>query len=109
MSQKSQFIQLKKAWGLDEEISLEELLDNAQIKLIADPENPELSFNVAELLRHQGLDKEASQFYREAIKKTDTRTEARSNKLDQRVQKQRKNTRNKFLAFTFLPLIIELK
>ena len=49
MSQKSQFIQLKKAWGLDENISLAELLSHAQTKLKADPENPELSFNVAEL------------------------------------------------------------
>jgi len=106
MSQKSQFIQLKKAWGLDEKISLAELLSHAQTKLKADPENPELSFNVAELLRHQDRNKEASQFYKEAIKKTDEKTEARSNKLIQRVKIQRKSKRNKFLFFTFAPLII---
>jgi len=106
MSQKSQFTQLKKAWGLDESASLKELLAHAQTKSKADPENPELSFNIAELLRHQDLTKEASQFYKEAIKKTDTKTEVRSNKLDQRVKKQRKSTRSKFLLFTFIPLII---
>lgn len=106
MSQKSQFTQLKKAWGLDESTSLEDLLAHAQMKSKADPGNPELSFNIAELLRHQDQIKEAGQFYKEAIKKTDARTEERSNKLDQRVQKQRKSTRNKFLLFTFAPLII---
>ena len=106
MSQKSQFTQLKKAWGLDENIPLEELLSHAQMKLKADPGNPEFSFNVAELLRHQDRNKEASQFYKEAIKQTDTKTEARAIKLDQRVKKQRKSTQNKFLAYTFVPLII---
>jgi len=108
MSQKSQFIQLKKAWGLDQDISLEELLDHAQAKLKTDPENPELSFNVAELLRHQDRDKEASEFYKAAIKQTDERTELRSNKLNQRLKKQRKDTRNKFLFLTFVPLMFAL-
>jgi len=106
MSQKSHFTQLKKAWGLDESISLEALLTHAQTKLKTDPENPELIFNVAELLRHQDRNKEASQFYKESIKQTDIRSEARSIKLDQRVKEQRKITRNKFLFFTFTPLII---
>lgn len=106
MSQKSQFLQLKKAWGLDKDISLADLLDHALAKLKADPENPELSFNVAELLRHQDRDKEASEFYKSAIKKTDARTELRSDKLNQRLKKQRKNTGNKFLFFTFVPIIL---
>ena len=106
MNKKSHFSKLKKAWGLDESTSLEDLLDQAQIKLKTDPENPELSFNVAELLRHQNRNTEASQLYKEAIKQTDTRTEARMAKLDQRVKKQRTSTRNKFLFFTFAPLII---
>ena len=106
MNQKSKFSQLKKAWGLDENASLDELLELAQNKLNADPENPELGFNVAELLRHQNREKEASQIYKEVIKKTDERTDARLEKLDHRVTEQRKNTRKKFLTYTFVPVII---
>ena len=106
MSQQSQFTQLKKSWGLEQNTSVEALLEHAQNKLKNDPENPELSFNVAEILRHLDRDSEATQFYKSAIKQTDSRTDQRLSKLDQRIQTQRSNTRNKFLFFTFVPLII---
>ena len=106
MSKKPQFAQLKIAWGLDENTSIDELLDHAKNKLKADPENPELSFNIAEILRHLDRNQDATQFYKSAIKQTDKRTDQRLENLDHRVQKQRTITRNKFLLLTFAPLII---
>ncbi len=106
MSKKLPFIQLKKAWGLDENTSIETLLIEAQKRIKADPKNPELSFNTAEILRHLDRNKEAAQRYKEAVRKTDAKTEARSIELHQRVKKQRKETRNKFLLITFAPLAI---
>ena len=105
MNQKQHFIQLKKSWGLAENTSIEELLSYAQNKLNKDSDNPELSFNVAEILRHLDNDKEAHKYYRDAINKTNLRTEERAHQLDLRVDKQKKNTRNKFLIYTFVPLI----
>ena len=46
------FSQLKKKWGLNEQTSLQELLSHAKNKLVSDPDNPELLFNIAELQRH---------------------------------------------------------
>lgn len=102
---KKPFIQLKKHWGLAEDTSIEELLNYAQNKLDSDPGNPELSFNVAEILRHLNKNQEAHSLYRDAIKKTNLRTEERSIKLNERVDQQKKQTRNKFLIYTFVPLI----
>lgn len=106
MNKKLPFSQLKKAWNLDENLSLEELLVNAKAKLKADPENPELSFNIAELLRHLGNEEEASQSYKEAIKKTDAKTDLRLSKLNSRVKEQRTDIRNKLLFLVFAPLMI---
>lgn len=105
MNRKTQFTQLKKSWNLAEETSLEELLSHAKQKLQADSENPELSFNIAEILRHQDKDQAAIQSYQEAIKKTDARTEQRAEHLNERLITQRKKTRNTFLFFTFTPII----
>ena len=108
MSKKIQFLQLKKSWGLAEDTSIDDLLILAKKKLKDDPENPELSFNVAELLRHQNNPKEARQFYKETIKQTDKRTEERASKLSDRITQQRKTTRNKFLFLTIAPIITAL-
>ena len=105
MKQKTRFTQLKKSWGLVEDISNDEFLAVAQSKLNDDPNNPELTFNVAEILRHLDQEKEAHNFYRDAIKKTDLRTDERANQLALRLANQRKTTRNKFLFYTIVPLI----
>ena len=55
----SHFSQLKKSWGLADETSTKELLSYAQNKLKADPDNPELLFNIAELMRHTEQTEEA--------------------------------------------------
>ncbi len=99
------FLQLKRSWGLSEELPLNELLDYAQSKLKTDPENPELLFNIAELLRHSKQTDEAKQFYKQAIKRTDERTQVRGEKLEHRVIKKRANTRAKFLFLTLAPLV----
>ena len=106
MSKQSHFTQLKKIWGLADDTSIEDLLVHAKSKLKNDPDNPELSFNIAELLRHQENETEARQYYKDAIKQTEVRTEKRADLLSDRVLKQRKKTRNKLLFFTLAPLAI---
>jgi len=105
VSKKTQFLQLKKSWSLAEDTSIDVLLSHAQNKLKTDPNNPELIFNIAELLRHLDQQDEARQFYKDAIKKTDERTEERSQQLNQRLKKQRSRTRNKFLFYTIAPIV----
>ena len=106
MNKKTQFLQLKKNWGLPENTKIEVLLEHAQKKLKNDPDNPELNFNIAEILRHLNNETEAHKYYRDAIKKTDLRTAERANQLDLRIIEQRKTTRNKFLFYTIAPLIV---
>ena len=108
MSKKPQFTQLKKQWNLSESTSLEELLNYAQKQLKADPENPELLFNVAELLRHNEQTIEAKEHYKQSIKQTDVRTTKRGLALEERLKQQRTRTRYKLLAFTLVPLIAAL-
>jgi tetratricopeptide (TPR) repeat protein len=103
---KQQFSQLKKLWGLDQDTSIVVLLEHAQNKLQEDPGNPELSFNVAELLRHENRTDEAKSLYQNAVKLTDQRTQQRAENLEHRVKMSRDHTRAKFLLFTFVPLII---
>ena len=102
------FLQLKRRWNLPENTSADELLDYAQIKLNADPENPELVYAVAELLRHTGKTSEAKSGYQKAVKLTDIRTQERGEQLEQRLEKKRDHTRAKFLLYTFLPIILLL-
>ena len=83
----SQFSQLKKSWGLAEDTSLDDLLSYAQNKLKNDPENPELLFNIAELLRHTDQNNEAKEYYQKSIKSTDKRTTQRGQALEGRVEK----------------------
>ena len=106
MSNKTRFIQLKKNWGLAESTSIDELLANARNRLSKDPDNPELHFNIAELLRHQGEEQEAQKYYNEAIKTSDLRTEQRAIDLNERIANQRKGIRTKFLFYTILPVLI---
>ena len=99
------FSQLKKMLGLEKDISLEVLLAQAKNRLKSDPDNPELLFNIAELLRHTQQTDEAKTFYKQAIKVTDKRTVARGNELEKRIIKKRDHTRAKFLLLTFVPIL----
>ena len=82
----SHFSQLKKKWGLSDDTSLQELLTHARNKLDSDPENPELLFNLAEILRHTDKPDEAASYYKQAIKSTDERTRLRGEQLEDRVK-----------------------
>ena len=94
----SHFSQLKKKWGLSDDTSLQELLTHARNKLDSDPENPELLFNLAEILRHTDKPDEAASYYKQAIKSTDERTRLRGEQLEHRVKTKRTHTRNKLLS-----------
>lgn len=100
----SHFSQLKKSWGLADDTSMQELLSYAQNKLKADPENPELLFNIAEILRHTEQTEEAKAYYQKSIKSTDKRTTQRGEALESRIEKKRDHTRAKFIFLTFAPL-----
>lgn len=102
------FKTLKTLWNLPEESSVEDLLTHAQNKLKSDPDNPELIYTIAELQRHLGNTDDADTNYKKAIITTDKRTTARSELLEQRLEKQRDQTRAKFLLLTLLPLILIL-
>ena len=104
----SHFLQLKKKWGLSDETSLKELLSHARCKLDSDPNNPELLFNIAELLRHSDQTDEATKYYKQAIKITDERTQLRGEKLEHRVKSKHANTRKRFLFLSLAPLLIIL-
>ena len=101
----SHFSQLKKKWGLSDDTSLQELLTHARIKLDSDPENPELLFNLAEILRHTDKPDEAASYYKQAIKSTDERTRLRGEQLEHRVKAKRTHTRNKLLFSSLAPLL----
>ncbi len=98
------FSQLKKSWGLADETSIPELLSHAQNKLKSDPDNPELLFNIAELMRHTGQTEEAKAYYQKSIKSTDKRSNQRGEVLENRIEKKRDHTRAKFIFLTFTPL-----
>ena len=104
--QRQPFRQLKLAWNLPEDTSIEGLLSHAKNKLQSDPENPELLYTLAEIKRHLDDTKEAKLLYKKAIKETDKRTEQRGELLEERIEKKRDHTRAKLILFTLAPLII---
>lgn len=109
---KQSYSQLIKAWGIDqtlsEEASLNELLLAVKNKIKIDPENPELIYLHAELLRKTNQTQEAKLAYKQTIKRTDQRTNERGETLQQRIEKQRDHTRAKLLIYTFVPLLVLL-
>lgn len=105
---KTPFLQFKKKWDLDLELSVSDLLDFAKNKLSEDADNPELIYIIAELYRHIGNTEEADSYYKKAIKLTEVRTQQRATKLEARLEKKRDHTRAKLLLFTFLPIIVGL-
>jgi tetratricopeptide (TPR) repeat protein len=105
---KTPFLQLKKQWNLAEDLSLDKLLIHAKNKLKTDPENPEILYAIAEIIRHTGDSNAADSYYKKAIRLTDKRTQKRAEALEQRIEKKRDRTRAKLLLFTFLPIIATL-
>jgi len=102
------FLQLKKQWGLAEDLPLDQLLSYAQNKLLKTPDDPELIYAIADITRHLGGSSTADLYYKKAIKISDDRTQARAEALEQRIEKKRDRTRAKLLLFTFLPIIATL-
>jgi tetratricopeptide (TPR) repeat protein len=102
------FKQLKKAWGLSADAPLEELLKSVDNKLKETPENPELLFLHAELLRQNKQNKDAQHAYQQTIKAAEQRTNERGEALQQRIEKKRDHTRSRLLLYTFVPLILLL-
>ncbi len=100
------FKQLKQAWGIAPDAPLEELLKSVDAKLEAQPENPELLFLQAELLRKTSHANEAKQAYQKTVKAAEQRTSERGEALQQRIEKKRDHTRSRFLLYTFVPLIL---
>lgn len=99
------YSQLKQSWGLDQDASLDELLSVLEGKLQQAPENPELVYLQAELLRKSEQTDAAKAAYKETLKLAEKRTHQRGEALQQRIEKKRDHTRAKFLLYTFLPLI----
>ncbi len=102
----NKFTQLKQAWGLAPDAPLEELLQSVNLKLKQQPENPELLFLQAELLRKTSHADEAKQAYQHTVKAAKQRTNQRGEALQQRIEKKRDHTRSRFLLYTFVPLIL---
>jgi hypothetical protein len=92
-------------WGLAHTISREHLLYLVEKKLSESPNDPELGYLRAELLRKMGQTKEATQAYQAVIELTAERTDARGKQLMDRVDKKRTRLRNRLLLFSLIPLL----
>ncbi len=103
---KHTFKQLKQAWGLAADAPLEELLKHVNLKLKEQPENPELRYLQAELLRQTHQQSEAKKAYLQTVKIAEQRTNERGEALQQRIEKKRDHTRSRLLLYTFVPLIL---
>jgi len=92
-------------WGVAENISQAHFLHLVEKKLSRSPDDPELNYLYAELLRKAGKTKAASQAYQQVVDITAQRTNARGKKVTERVRKQRAVLRNYLLLFTLIPLL----
>ncbi len=93
-------------WGLAQDISQEHLLHLIEKKLQQSPDNPELSYLHAELLRKTGQTDKATQAYQQVVKLTAQRTEARGKKSIERAKKTQQKLRNGLLLFSLIPLLL---
>lgn len=93
-------------WGLAEDISQEHLLHLIEKKLSQSPDDPELGYLHAELLRKTGRIEEATQAYQQVVDLTAQRTDARGQKLADRVRKSRSKLRKKLILFAFIPVLL---
>ena len=97
---------LIKEWGLAQDISQEHLLHLIEKKLSQSPDEPELAYLHAELLRKTGQTKDATDAYQKVVELTAQRTSARGKKLIVRVNKKRQELRRNFLLFSLIPLLL---
>jgi len=102
------FKQLKKRWHLPAETSVEALLALAQKKHLADPDDPENLFLMAEFERLLGDTEAAQKHYAQAVKLTDKRTQQRGIQLEQRLTNKRRKLRSRLLSLTLIPFVVSL-
>lgn len=93
-------------WGLAHSISQEHLLHLVEKKLSQSPNDPELSYLRAELLRKTGQTKKATQAYQQVIDLTTQRTDARGKQLMDRVDKKRTKLRHRLGLFSLIPFLL---
>jgi hypothetical protein len=93
-------------WGLAQDISLEHLLHFVEKKLSQTPDNPELGYLYAELLRKTGQIEKATRAYQQVIDLTAQRTDARGQKLIDRANKSYSELRNSLFLFALIPLLL---
>jgi tetratricopeptide (TPR) repeat protein len=98
--------QLIEEWGLAKNISQEHLLHLIGKKLAQAPDNPDLQYLQAELLRKTGQTTEATQAYQQVVEITKKRTDTRGKKLTDRIDKTRTTLRRRLLLFSLLPLLL---
>ncbi|MCK5918335.1 MAG: tetratricopeptide repeat protein, partial [Cocleimonas sp.] len=92
-------------WGLAKDISSEHLLHLVEKKLSQSPDDPELGYLHAELLRKTGQTEEATRAYQQVIDLTAQRTDARSQKLVDRAYKSRSKLRNHLILLALIPIV----
>ena len=93
-------------WGLAEDISQEHLLHFVEKKWSQSPDDPELGYLHAELLRKTGQTEEATRAYQQVVDLTARRTDARGQKLADRARKDRSKLRNSLILFLFIPVLL---
>ncbi|MCK5895479.1 MAG: hypothetical protein KAG20_01675 [Cocleimonas sp.] len=98
--------QLIEEWGLAKDISQEHLLHLIEKKLAKSPNNPDLGYLQAELLRKTGHTKKAVQAYQHLVELTKKRTDMRGKKLTDRVLNKRTKLRHRLVLFSLLPLLL---
>ena len=93
-------------WGLAKDISQAHLLHLVEKKLSQSPDDPELGYLHAELLRKTGQTEKATQAYQQVIDLTAQRTDARGQKLVDRLHNSRSKLRHNLILFAFIPLLL---
>ena len=93
-------------WGLAQDISQEHLLHLVEKKLSHSPDDPELAYLRAELLRKVGQTEKATKAYQQVIDLTAQRTSTRGKKLILRVNKKQRALRNRLFLFSLIPVLL---
>ena len=93
-------------WGLAKDISQAHLLHLVEKKLSQSADDPELGYLHAELLRKTGQTEKATQAYQQVIDLTAQRTDARGQKLVDRLHNSRSKLRHNLILFAFIPLLL---
>jgi hypothetical protein len=93
-------------WGAAKDISQAHFLHLVEKKLSRSPDDPELGYLHAELLRKAGETKAASQAYQQVVEIAAQRTNARGKKIGVRVRKRRTILRIYLFLFALIPLLL---